>query len=161
PRRGATGIVPRTVLARPITQRLFVFSYQAENRRKPAPTFLRTAEPAGDPGGGECRLRSRAGRLTIPKWLTLFGLWWWAGDVPLGRIQGVRSAPGGASRGQAGRGRTPAAGLRRAAQTRRAEARLPLARSDPPAHRPGPRGLFADRRRQQPELGRPAALLLR
>src|SRR5262249_50312689 len=78
---------------------------------------------------------------------TPFALWWWAGDVPLGRIQGVRSAPGGASRGQAGGCRTPAAGLRRAAQTRRAEAGLPDARPNPPAHRLGPRGLFADRRR--------------
>ena len=84
-----------------------------------------------------------------------------ASDVPLGRLPGVRGAPGGASRGPPGGSGPPAAGLCRAAPACADAAGTAGARPDPAADGAGPRGLPADRRRQQRDLGRPAALLLR
>src|SRR5438270_14017258 len=81
--------------------------------------------------------------------------------VPVGRLSGVRGAPGGASWGPTGGGGPPAAGLRRAAPARAGAAGAAGARPDPAADGPGPRGLPADRRRRRRELARPAALLLR
>src|SRR5262249_16310356 len=46
---------------------LIVVCYQAENRRKRAPTFFADGEGAGDTGGEERRLWARAGGDTIPE----------------------------------------------------------------------------------------------